>query len=205
MNKLTTFYIVRHGQTTWNTAEIMQGSSDSPLTDKGVEGAAQLGKTFKHIKFDLAYSSDLMRAKRSAEIILLERELAVQSTNLIRERAYGEFEGKHNSNYKIVNETLNKLTDEERYFFKYSKGIESDKEIVERFLIFIREVAIANPGKTVLVVSHGGIMRALLVKLGFGSYEELRAGSVKNMGWFKLATDGVDFFIKETENIKLLN
>lgn len=205
MNKPTTFYIVRHGQTTWNTAEIMQGSSDSPLTNKGIEGAKELGKAFKHIKFDLVYSSDLLRAKRSAEIIILERKLEVQITQLIRERAYGEFEGKHNSNYKIVNETLNKLTNEERYSFKYSKGIESDKEIVERFLVFLREVAIANPGKTVLVVSHGGIMRVLLVKLGFGSYKELRAGSVKNMGWVKLETDGVDFFIKETQNIKLLN
>lgn len=205
MNKLTTFYIVRHGQTDWNVAEIMQGSSDSTLTEEGIKGAKELGKTFKHIKFDLAYSSDLSRSKRTAEIILLERKIALLSTKLIRERAYGEFEGKHNSNYKKVNEILKKLTDEERYSYKYSEGIESDKEIVERFMTFIREVAVANPGKTVLVVSHGGIMRAILVKLGFGTHDELRTGSVRNMGWFKLETDGVDFYIKETKNIKPLN
>ncbi len=205
MNKLATFYIVRHGQTAWNVAEIMQGTSDSSLTDEDIESAKKLGKNFKEIKFDLVYSSDLMRAKRTAEIILLERKLAIQTTKLLRERAYGEFEGKHNQEYKIVNETLNKLTDEERYSFKYSKEIESDKEIVERFLTFIREVAIVNPGKTILVVSHGGIMRSVLVKLGFGNYIELRTGSVKNMGWFKLETDGVDFFIRVTKNIRRLN
>ena len=205
MSRLTTFYIVRHGQTTLNVAEIMQGTFDSSLTDEGIESAKELGKYFKHIKFDLAYSSDLMRAKRTAEVILLERKLAIQTTELLRERDYGEFEGKHNEEYKIVNETLNKLTDEERYSFKYSKGIESDKEIVERFLTFLREVAIANPGKTIFVVSHGGIMRAVLIKLGFGSYSELRTASVKNGGWFKLETDGIDFFVKETENIKRLN
>ncbi len=205
MNKLATFYIVRHGQTAWNVAEIMQGTSDSSLTDEDIESAKKLGKNFKEIKFDLVYSSDLMRAKRTAEIILLERKLAIQTTKLLRERAYGEFEGKHNQEYKIVNETLNKLTDEERYSFKYSKEIERDKEIVERFLTFIREVAIVNPGKTILVVSHGGIMRSVLVKLGFGNYIELRTGSVKNMGWFKLETDGVDFFIRVTKNIRRLN
>ncbi len=198
MNKPATFYIVRHSETDWNVKHLMQGHSDSQLTSKGIKDSQKLAKKLKSIKFDLIFSSDLLRAKQTAEAISLEREIAIKTTELIRERKYGEFEGKHNSEYEVVNKALDKLSDEQKYTYKHSPNIESDHEIVTRFLTFIREVAVANPGKTILAVSHGGIMRAFMKKLGL---KNTIRGGIRNNAYIKLETNGVEFDIKETSGI----
>src|SRR3989344_5835107 len=92
--KLTTFYIVRHGQTEWNTKGLLQGHGDSPLTYLGVKQAEQIRDELKSIHFDAIFSSDLLRAKRTAEIVALERKIAVKTTQALRERDFGHFEGK---------------------------------------------------------------------------------------------------------------
>ncbi|EKD86170.1 MAG: hypothetical protein ACD_37C00433G0001 [uncultured bacterium] len=204
MSNLTTFYVVRHATSEWNEKGIIQGHKNPQLSKSGIEEAKILAKKLKVIKFDFVFSSDLLRAKKTAEIIALEHKLEVQTTKLLRERHFGEFEGRPNTEYAVVNETLRKLTLEERYSFK-THGIESDKEIVERLITFLREVAISNPGKKILVVTHGGIIRTSLVKFGFGNYDNLRPGAVKNGAFVKLQTDGVDFFIKEVSGVQMTN
>ena len=69
-----TIYLVRHGKTFFNTTGQVQGFADSPLTDKGITQAKQVGKGLKDTKFDLAYSSDLGRQRNTAKLILAENE-----------------------------------------------------------------------------------------------------------------------------------
>lgn len=176
----------------------MQGSSDSPLTVEGIKAAHNLAKKLQNVKFDLVFSSDQMRAKRTAEILMLEKKIAIKTTALIRERSYGEFEGKSGDDYTVVNKMLDKLSEKERYSYKHSPAIESDEEVVNRFSTFIRETAVANPGKTILAISHGGIMRAFLKKIGLNN--TIRGG-IRNNAFIKLETDGVEFDIKETSGI----
>jgi broad specificity phosphatase PhoE len=200
VNNLTTFYLVRHGNTEWNVKRLLQGHSDSPLTNEGLEQAKNLAIEFRNIKFDRIFSSDLLRAKRTAEIIALEHKIAVEATQLLRERSYGNLEGQPAAEFEKVDAILDKLTDEERYTYKY-KELETDEEIVTRFITFMREIAISNPNKNILIVTHGGSMRALLKRLCYGTYEELKHGAVKNGAWVKLETEGVDFFVKETKGV----
>src|SRR3990172_12494183 len=128
MNNLTTFYLVRHAQTEWNVKGIVQGgTTDSPLTESGKKVSKELAGKFKDIKFDLVFSSDLLRAKRTAKIIVLEKNLAVRTTELLRERSFGEFDGKANSELRAVHELLSKLEDYEKYSYKHSKEYESDE------------------------------------------------------------------------------
>ncbi|MEK7558970.1 MAG: histidine phosphatase family protein [Patescibacteria group bacterium] len=204
-NSPTTFYLVRHGETKWNVEKIIQGHIDSPLTKKGVEGARTLAKELKKIKFDMFFSSDLLRAKKTAEIIALEHKLVVETTKALRERNFGHLEGKPRKKLEEWNHLTEKLTHEERISYKYSKDIESDGEITSRLLTFIRETAIANPGKKILVVTHGGIMRATLIKLGFGDYHSLTPGTVNNSGYIVIETDGTEINIRETKGISLIN
>ena len=204
MNNLTTFYLVRHGETESNVKKIIQGQSDSPLTKKGINEIKHIDKKLKGVKFDYAFSSDLLRAKRTAEIIALEHKLAIQTNKLLRERRFGNLEGKSNSELEWE-KRFDNLTNEQKYTFKHSPDVESDQEIVNRFLTFIRETAIGFPGKTILVVTHGGIIRASLVKFGFGNYENLRPGAVKNGAFVKLKTDGTDFFVKEVSGVQFAN
>lgn len=195
MNNLTTFYIARHGETEWNVKRLIQGTSDSPLTEKGIQDAKKIAKELKDIKFDLIFSSDLLRAKRTAEIVALENNLTVETNKLIQERNFGHMEGKTSNEYKKWMSAFSNLTEIERFSHKSSEDIESDEEISTRLIQFIREIAIANPGKTILAISHGGIIKALLIKLGHGTYKTIR--NVSNGGYLKLETDGTDFFIKE--------
>src|SRR3990172_8408752 len=101
-NNYTTIYIVRHGETEWNIKGVMQGHSDSPLTKTGEKQAHQIAEELKEIHFDEIFSSDALRAKRTAEIIALERKMAVQAKTALRERNYGEFEGLPYEKYNRV-------------------------------------------------------------------------------------------------------
>ena len=192
-----------------NVKRILQGHSDFPLTEEGIKQVSILAKKLANIRFDHAFSSDLLRAKRTAEIIVLEHKLIVNTKKLLRERTFGRLEGRPYDDYerKKLRDAVLKyesLQDKEKFSFKFREDIESDEEIVMRFLVFLREVSIAYIGKNVLVVSHGGIMRALLIHLGFGTYKTLQPGAIKNLGYFKLESDGVVFFIKETEGISII-
>lgn len=204
-NTFCTFYIVRHGESEWNVMKLLQGQADSPLTENGINQARILGKEFKNIHFDFAFSSDSTRALRTAEIIALEHNLAVKTTRLLRERNFGNWEGR---SYSIFQEDLKEmmdefalLSDEKKKTYKYP-GIENDEEIVVRFITFLRETALAYPGKTVLATTHGAMIRTLLIHLGLGTYDEIPHDAVGNSAYVKIESDGVDFFIKETKGVK---
>lgn len=205
MNKMTTLYMTRHGRTEWNEKGIIQGHSDSNLTQEGMDQAKALAAKFKDIKFDYIFSSDLGRAMKTAEIINLEHKLTIKATELLRERTYGHIEGTPSFNFKDWDNAIKNLSDKEHYNFKFEENTESDKEIVERFMTFMREISIIMPGKVILVVTHGGFMRAVLVWLGIGTYKQMEHGAVTNTAFARIETDGTDFFIKEHEGIKFSN
>lgn len=194
-----TLYIVRHGQTDWNAQGLTQGETDKPLNSEGIKQAKNLGTSLKKIEFDAVFASDLVRAKRTAEIIALERKLAVETTKLLRERRYGKLDGKPYEKMGEFLKTWETLSKKERVYYKPYEGYETDEEAISRFITFLREVAVRFQDKKILVVSHGGMMRTLLNHLSDETYS---AGSVSNSGYIKLESDGVDFFIKELKGIK---
>ena len=203
--KYCTIYIVRHGQAKANVEEMVAGHFDSPLTAKGEKEAKLRAEDLKRIHFDAVFSSDLMRAKRTAEIITLGRQLAVNTTRLIRERNFGDWEGRPIKEVleedKKILERLSTLSEQGKRAFKINYGYESDNDIAWRLITFLREIAVSFMGQTVLVVVHGSIMRAALMHLGFANYDELPPGSIENTGYVVLESDGVDFFIKETKGV----
>lgn len=184
-----TIYLTRHGETDWNEKKIIQGHSDIPLNAKGEMQAQKLGKQFKNIHFEAVFSSDLVRAKRTAEIITLEKKLAVITTKALRERMFGRFEGKH------IDE-LRKTFGELLLVEKHDSEVESDDQILLRLNPFLREVAIAYPEKNVLMISHGGVMRALLEHIGY-EIPDYSDRPMKNTGYLIIESDGVGFEIKE--------
>jgi len=70
-------------------------------------------------------------------------------------------------------------------------------------MTFLREIAISYPGKTVLISTHGALMHNFLLKMNFAFYEEL--SRIENGAFIKLESDGVDFFIKETHGVRLVD
>lgn len=202
-----TFYIVRHGQTEWNAIDRIQGQLDSLLTQKGLEQAKETSEKLNNIHFDAIFSSDLLRSKRTAEIINLERNLEIQTEKSLRERAFGEHDGITGKEFaektKHLLEEYEKLSVEEKWKFKFTKGYESDEELVTRFMTFLREIAVTYQNKTVLVVTHGGNLRTFLTRLGYAKHGKLTPGTFKNAGYVKVESDGIDFIIKEVEGVDL--
>ncbi|MBS1494478.1 MAG: histidine phosphatase family protein [Bacteroidetes bacterium] len=199
----TTYYIVRHGETEGNIKLIIQGHSDSPLTEKGLEQAQLISEQLSEIPFHTAYSSDLGRAKQTAEIIIKDREIKLNTTTHLRERCFGTYEMRsYDDLYKHYiegYELLKKLPHEERRSYKISDDIENDEELWKRFSTFISETSGMNEGKTLLALSHGGYMKALLLELGYGEYEKVLTGRFDNTGYIKLIVEGNQMNVEEVK------
>lgn len=187
-------YIVRHGQTDWNTQKLTQGHTNIPLNKTDKIQASDLAKNLQNINFDKIFSSDLLRAKQTAEIIALEKKITLETTKLLRERRYGHFEGKPGKNLRDFDIMMAALSKEKRFKFKPYPDVESNEEIVGRMIRFLREVSVLYIGKTILVVTYGGIMRALLNHLGM----DLPHNSIGNGAYVEILSDGIDLYIKDT-------
>lgn len=201
----STIYVVRHGETEHNVNRIIQGQINSSLTAKGLLQAEAAREMFKDLHFDAVFSSDLLRAHRTAEIIAAERQLAVNTSRMLRERRFGKYEGRPIEEYEEENkglfEKMEQMSEAEKRTIKFDPDYETEDELAARHLTFLRELAVTFRGKTILVVSHGGAMKALLLHLGFANFFELKGRSIENTGYIKLESDGVDFFIKETKGV----
>lgn len=203
---MTTLYIVRHGQSLGN-AKADEGSPlvytelGSELSELGVQQAEKLAEEFRDIHFDAVYSSDFIRAKQTAEIVKAERKLEVTTKELLRERNVGKYRGRIENalreEFKELFAEYDAMPDSEKFNWKLGETWESTGEAVTRLITVLREIALAYPDKTVLIVCHSTLMRSFLVKLGYGTYEEIPSGSIANTGYFIIESDGIEFFLKE--------
>ncbi len=201
-NTYCRLYIARHGESEGNVLGIIQGHADFPLTTTGKSQAAELAAQLAGVAFAAVYSSDLVRAHHTAAAVANQRKLAVATTALLRERHFGKYESAATveSQRKLL-ELLNeheKLANTERFNKTLGEGIESDAELVGRCMLFLREVALAYPNKNILVVSHSGMMRAILIHLGYYTYQNFKKIRIPNTAYFTLDSDGIDFFVRET-------
>jgi len=176
------------------------------LTEIGIKQALETGDKFKDIKFDAIFSSDLSRTQKTAEIIRLDRDILIQTSELLRERSYGSFEKKHSDEFKnTLKDKLAQretLSEEDSWLFELSDDVETDESLVTRFILKLREISIAYPNQTVLVVSHGGPIRMFLAKTGYAKKKDLPGSSFKNAGYVRVLSDGVNFFVKEVEGLQ---
>ncbi len=208
IDKYCTIYVVRHGETEWNVKDIIMGHKDSPLTRKGKKQARNIASNLRSEKFDSIFSSDLLRAKRTAEIIALEHNLVIKTSKLLREKTWGSWEGKLVKRYRkelqSVFEKYQRLSEKKKHTFRVAKDIETNEEIAIRLITFLREAAVAYAGKNIVVVTHGVAMTILLIHLGFATYDELTPAQIDNAAYVKILSDGIDFFVKETFGVHKL-
>ncbi len=201
-----TLYLVRHGETEWNKNHTVMGQMDSNLTSEGVRQVKATAEKLRYVHFDAIFSSDSPRAQKTAEIIKLDRALAIQTSKLLRERKYGHYEGKPSAEFyeatKCLLKEKERLTEDEQWKFNFGEDLESDAEIADRFIVQLREIAVSYPQKTVLVTTHGGCIRTFLMRTGYIQYGRLPGGTFQNAGYVKVLSDGIDFFIKEVEGLK---
>jgi broad specificity phosphatase PhoE len=154
---VTTVYLARHGESDWNAANRFQGHSDRPLTDLGRRQAEALAEVVAQENVDAIYSSPLIRALETARIVAARTGLEVIELDGLREVDTGSWSG------------LSRAEVQERFPEGFERWIaggsgwedgETYEEMGERVLGAIRAIAAAHPSGRVLVVSHGGPIRA---------------------------------------------
>jgi 2,3-bisphosphoglycerate-dependent phosphoglycerate mutase len=146
---VTTFLLARHGETDWNREFRIQGSSDIELNELGLEQARALASELAGVEIDAVYTSDLSRARATAEIVAAAKGLEVRLDARLRERSFGSWEGLGRE--EIVSR---------REASEQHDG-ETDAEVRARVLAAAEAIAAAHPGEQVLVVSHGGALNTL--------------------------------------------
>jgi broad specificity phosphatase PhoE len=140
---VTRLLLVRHGETDWNADGRLQGQTDRPLSDYGRRQALQLADELESEEFEAIYSSDLARARETAQIVGDRLEIPVELDPYLREKDWGTWEG---------------LTSVERDRVEFVG--ESTEAHQERTLQALRRIAERHPRDgVVLVVTHGGSMR----------------------------------------------
>lgn len=203
MNKRCTIYLIRHGKSEWNEKGRIGG--DSPLSSSGREQAEAIRTALHGILFDAAYSSDVLRTQETAAIVLSGTHICATPLPSLRERFHGEFEGKNRDEIRRQLEVnvmdIEKLSDEEKVILKLNATMETEKEAVLRFEKALKKIAEKHVGKTVLIVTHGNLMRFLLHHYHFGTRETLPASAVKNTGWVKLSVTQDSISIDEVKDV----
>lgn len=157
----TVLCLVRHGVTDWNAQGRMQGHTDIPLNEEGVQQAQAAAERLAAFRWDGIWSSDLQRARRTAELIAARTGLPVTLWDQLRERRLGELEGKPFHEVRSAYPTY--LTGEVDV-----PGVEPRSALQERALRALHTVAQRHPGQRVVVVSHGAFINAVLTRVSGG-------------------------------------
>ena len=152
-------YIIRHGRTDWNDRHKLQGSTDIPLNAEGRRMAEEAAEACRGIELDLCYSSPLIRARETAEILLRGRDVPILTDDRLREIAFGPWEGCRVSS--LPPEFQNFGTAPDRYV--PPAGAESLTHLCGRASDFVKSRILPAEGRyqTILVVSHGALGQAL--------------------------------------------
>jgi broad specificity phosphatase PhoE len=155
---VTTILLARHGESDWNRDERWQGHADRPLTELGRKQAQDLADRLANVELDAVYSSDLQRARETAEIVARPRGLDVKESPALREVDVGSWSGltRAEAERRFPEAFLRWLAGEEGW----DDG-ETYEQLGDRVLGAVRVIAAAHPGERVLVLAHGGSIRAI--------------------------------------------
>jgi broad specificity phosphatase PhoE len=161
---MTRFCLVRHGQTDWNLEGRYQGQSNVPLNENGRIQARALALQLENDPLSAIYSSDLERAKETAEIIAAALDLPVKADLRLREINQGEWEG------RLVNDIKAYYTElwERRTVDPASirpPGGETVGELAKRVHSALEEIARSLPSLPVLIVSHGLALATVICRV----------------------------------------
>lgn len=188
----THFYLIRHGETSWNADRKLQGWQDIALNDVGMKQAEYLQHHLSSEAFnthiDRVVSSDLRRAADTARIASRHWGLPVELTDSLRERGFGAMEGQSWASLGYPDQPEADNTDLDAC----ANGGESLRTFQRRVLDAFESLASTHRGRHVMVFSHGGVIDMVWRKLNEISLFEPRKQSILNtsINHFSIGPDG---------------
>jgi broad specificity phosphatase PhoE len=189
---MTELLLVRHGETAWNAERRFQGHADPPLNDVGRRQARVLADELAGERIDAVYASDLARARETAAIVAERRGIPVVALPELREIDVGEWQG------LTWPEIEERYPEGVRAWHETGAGWERGEtydELGARILAVLRRIAQDHAGERVLVVGHGGTVRAIRAHLEGRSVAESRRGSpaIGNCEVFRVGSEDGEF------------
>ncbi len=184
----TTVYLIRHGETPWNVVGRYQGQLDPPLTEKGRRQAQDTAAQLAPVGFEAIYSSDLARARQTAQALAEAVNLPVQLESRFREIQQGEWEG------VLIGDIRKRWPEEiagwEKDPWHHSPpGGERLPDVQARVFAAFDEISARHPGQTVAIFAHQ--LPIALLKIRFQGHppEKIRSLIPANGAWevFKVA------------------
>ena len=154
---MTELLLVRHGETDWNRDRRFQGHADEPLNDAGREQARALADQLAGERIDFVYTSDLVRARETAEIVAARVGADVVVLSELREIDVGDWEG------LTWPEIEEQHPEGARAWHEHGHGWTSGEtydQLGERIIAALQRIAADHPAQRVLIVGHGGTVRA---------------------------------------------
>ncbi len=175
---MTTLVLIRHGQSLWNAENKFTGWTDIGLSEKGIKEAEEAGKKLENVPFDVVHTSALIRAQKTAEIIIKKnkksKKIPVYKDKRLNERHYGSLQGLNKK------ETAEKYGAEQVHIWRRSFDVpppdgESLKMNAERTIPYFKENIIQDlkKGKNVLVSAHGNSLRSIVMYIENISKEDV--------------------------------
>ena len=175
---MVTLVLIRHGQSLWNAENRFTGWTDIDLSKKGEKEAKEAGEKLENVAFDVVHTSALMRAQRTAEIIIkhnkISKDIPTYKDERLNERHYGSLQGLNKT------ETAEKYGAEQVHIWRRSFDIsppdgESLKMTAERTLPYFKEDVLEHldEGKNVLISAHGNSLRSIVMYIENISKEDI--------------------------------
>jgi len=195
----TIFIVVRHGETHWNVEMRIQGQRDSALTKNGIAQAEAIAARLADEHIDLLVASDLGRAMQTAERIAARTGLTVIPDPRFRERAFGAGEG---MTYTEVDEVypgaFARIREVDPDFV--IPGGESRRQFHERVRAAFDDLAHRHAGKTVAVVTHGGVLATFFRHVHGIAIHVARAIPITNAAYNVLLHDAAGWRVESWDD-----
>ncbi len=197
--------VTRHGQTDWNVEKRIQGRTDIELNNKGIEQAYKTKENLKNEKIDLIICSPLKRAKQTADIINIDRNITITYDERLLEICYGENEGKlhdefdYDGFWNIVN----------THEYKEAENVNKFIQRVHNFLNDLKN----RKEENILIVTHNGVCRAIntyfngipedknIIELGIKNCEVVKYNTLKNHKYIVYAHRGASAYAPENTKV----
>ena len=195
MNKIL---LIRHGETAWNAERRLQGYLDIPLNEEGERQARLLAEALESESIDVVVSSDLHRARQTAQAVATLRGMPLHVDPALRERCYGGFEGLL---YSEIEQRFPaefaawQARDIDAILPPGKNRGESFRQFYTRATSAILATAAAHPGRTIAMVAHGGVLEC--------AYRMARALPLETPRDFKVYNASINRFRVEDGNLVL--
>jgi probable phosphoglycerate mutase len=189
---ITRFCLVRHGETDWNATRRLQGHTDISLNARGLAQARQMARALKNIQlqFDVLYTSDLLRAAKTAQAIEELFDTTAIPNAALRERHLGALQGLTTDEALIREPDLWK-SHLSRNIEENLRNGESIQQFADRIKTTLMEICKQHPGKTILLISHGGALDMMYRIASNQALDAKKAVTVPNASLNWISHDGL--------------